>query len=142
MAHRTASKPTLSLSSLSEVPGKDLFNSGNASTQWPVSASFAPRSATAEGSEVVGVFLATWAAAAIATDAKKKLTRIALMSSCIIKKKASTPRACLQVYTPVKVRRRASGQIECFARPATHQFGQDRRQQILLARLVSWYSLG
>src|SRR6266853_1911911 len=86
MAHRTASKPTLSLSSLSEVPGKDLFNSGNASEQWPVSASFAPRSASAEESEVVGVFLATWAAVAIATDAKKKLTRIVLKSSRINKK--------------------------------------------------------
>src|SRR5258708_22495154 len=99
MAHRTPSKPILSLRSLSEVCGKDFFNSGIASAQCPVSASFAPRSGTEEESAVAEGFLATWACATAAISARRKPVGIVFKRSLINKKKAGTLSACLRYST-------------------------------------------
>src|SRR5262245_58592068 len=90
MAHRTASKPALSLRSLSEICGKDFFSNGRASSQWPVSASFAPRSPSEEGEVVGAVLLATWAGASGASVARRRAGRIVFERSLIDKKGRQT----------------------------------------------------
>src|SRR5205809_5846282 len=94
MAQRTASKPILSLRSLFEACGKDFFNNGMASAQCPVSASFAPWSATADESGVVVAFLATCACVAVAINARRKPARIVPKRS-LIKQKEGRPCSCL-----------------------------------------------
>src|ERR1700682_373023 len=81
MAHRTASKPILSLRSLPEVCGKDFFNNGSAAAQWPVSASFAPRSAIEGESAVVAAFLAVWA---LVLAARKEVRAIKVVVMIIL----------------------------------------------------------
>src|SRR5215470_16071876 len=103
MAHRTASKPILSLRSLSEVCGKDFFNRGSASAQWPLSASFAARSVIAVESADVAGFLATWAWVTGAIRTSRRLVKIVL-KRWRIKKKKGRHSSCLPSQSTLRLR--------------------------------------